>query len=496
MQPVLTCKGLSVAYATGARPVRDISFSVAPGECFALVGGSGAGKSTIARALIGLHGRGTRIGGELWLGGRDMAGAGPEAWRGVRGRQIGFIAQNPWSGCDPLRPVRDHVAEAWRCHALPASWTEIAARLDRLGVAGAATRMAQAPHTWSGGMLQRASIAAAGALAPPLVIADEPSSALDADRAQSVLDVLRALGSAVLLISHDIGLVLRNADRIGILHDGRLIEQGTPDTLRRNPQHAQTRRLLAALDPMPPRRTAPLPTPLLRLDGISASYDRGRVRALEATHLGIAAGEIVGLQGPSGCGKSTLLRIAMGVERPAGGRIWRAAALDRPAAVLPVFQDPVASLVPHWPIWRSVAEPLSAPHLPRLSRGARRERALSALATVGLHGIDPEARPAELSVGQCQRAAIARATLARPALIVADEPTSALDGPSSWQVGRLLREAADAGTAVLVVSHDTAFLTRLADRVIAMAPGRTLTPGKGARPHRAGEPAGGIAVGA
>jgi len=476
MDDVLTCRGLSVAYPNGAQPLRDVSFAVRPGECFAVVGGSGAGKSTIARALMGLHLRGTRITGEVRLGAQDMTGASRAAWRGVRGRQVGFIAQNPWSGCDPLRPVRDHVAEAWRCHGLAVSWPDIAARLDRLDVAGAASRMAQAPHTWSGGMLQRASIAAAGALAPPLLIADEPTSALDADRAQSVLEALRAQGSAVLLISHDIGLVLRNADRVGVLHQGRLVEQGPPDVLQRAPKHAETRRLLAALAPLPPRRAAPTAAPLLRLDRVSARYDRGRVRALEAADLSIAAGQIVGLQGPSGCGKSTLLRIAMGIERPTGGRVWRAAALERPAAVLPVFQDPVGSLVPHWPIWRSVAEPLTAPGLPRLSRAARRDQALLGLAAVGLDGIDPDARPAELSVGQCQRVAIARATVARPALIVADEPTSALDSPSTWQVSRLLRDAAEAGTAVLIVSHDTAFLTRLADRVIGLQAGTKPSP--------------------
>ncbi len=479
MHPVLTCKGLTVTYPGGMTPVREICFCVKPGECFALVGASGAGKSTIAKALVGLHRRGTTVTGALRIGGRDMIGANRSLWQSVRGRQVGFVAQNPWAACDPLRPVRDHVAEAWRCHGLPVSWQTIAARLETLGVASAGARMGQHPHTWSGGMLQRASIAAAGALVPPLLIADEPTSALDTDRARSVLAALRSLDSAVVLISHDIELVLRSADRVGILHDGRLVEHGTPRLLRSAPKHAETRRLLAALAPLPPRSNPARTKPLLRMAKVCARYDKGRVTALVAADLEIGAGQIVGVQGPSGCGKSTLLRLAMGIERPAGGTIRRSQALRRPGAILPVFQDPVGSLVPHWPIWRSICEPLTAPGRPRQSFDRHREHAYAALARVGLGAVDPQARPSELSVGQCQRVALARATIASPAMIVADEPTSALDSPSTWLVSKLLRDAAERGTAVLVVSHDSTFLHRLADRVITLEAGRTLAAAKG-----------------
>ncbi|MEM1430371.1 MAG: ATP-binding cassette domain-containing protein [Pseudomonadota bacterium] len=476
MDPVLACQNLSVTFHSGATPVRDISFTVAPGECLALVGGSGAGKSTIAKALVGLHRNGTKVSGSLRLGGRQMVGADRATWRQVRGRQIGFVAQNPWASCDPLRAVGDHVAEAWRCHDLTMSWRGIAARLDKLGVSDAGRRIAQHPHTWSGGMLQRASIAAAGALVPPLLIADEPTSALDADRAEAVMTALRSLGSAVVLISHDIGLVLRHADRVGVLHDGGLVEESTPEALQSAPAHPATRHLLAALAPLPPRRAPAPAAPVLRMAGVSALYDKGRLPAVVDADLEVVAGRIVGVQGPSGCGKSTLLRLAMGIETPTGGTVWRDDALKRPGAILPVFQDPVGSLVPHWPVWRSVAEPLTAPGRPRASAAQRRERVAAALARVGLGGIDPEARPSELSVGQCQRVALARATIAAPAMIVADEPTSALDSPSTWRVSKLLRDAAENGTAVLVVSHDSGFLARLADDVVGMEAGRTRGP--------------------
>ncbi|MEM9430086.1 MAG: ATP-binding cassette domain-containing protein [Pseudomonadota bacterium] len=474
MDAVLACKDLTVTYAGGATPVRDVSFSVAPGECFALVGGSGAGKSTIARALLGLHARDTSVTGALWIGGQDMVGVPRRLWQTVRGRQMGFVAQNPWDSCNPLRSVRDHVAEASRCHGLQISWHDIADRLEALGVADAGVRARQHPHTWSGGMLQRASIAAAGAHAPPLMIADEPTSALDADRAQSVLDALKSLGSAVVLISHDMGLVLRNADKLGVLSGGLLVEQGTPSALASTPDHPETRRLLAALAPVPPRARRAAPEPLLRLSNVSVSYDRGRVEALVSADLDVRAGQIVGVQGPSGCGKSTLLRVAMQIERPSGGTVWASDAVKRPGAILPIFQDPVGSLVPHWPIWRSIAEPLMAPGRPHISRTLRDEKVAAALAQVGLGTIDPMARPSDLSVGQCQRVAVARATISEPAMIVADEPTSALDSPSTWLVSKLLGDAAERGTAVVVVSHDSAFLERVADKVVAMSAGRTL----------------------
>ncbi|MEM9249440.1 MAG: ATP-binding cassette domain-containing protein [Pseudomonadota bacterium] len=474
MGAVLSCEDLTVSYPNGAVPVRGVSFSLAAGACFALVGGSGAGKSTLARALSGLHRRSTRVSGRLMLDGTDMSAATAAQWRAARGRRIGFVAQNPWASCDPLRQVRDHVAEAWRCHGCEIGWHDIATRLEGLGVAQAGERMGQYPHAWSGGMLQRASIAAAGAHGPPILIADEPTSALDADRAQSVLEVLRSLGAAVVLISHDIGLVLRNADRVGVLHNGRLVEEGSPAMLTRAPVHAETQRLLSALAPLPPRARPRQERPLLRLSNVSVCYAKGRVTALAGANLEIAAGQIVGVQGPSGCGKSTLLRVAMGIEPPSSGQLWRDKALGGAGAILPVFQDPVSSLVPHWSILRSLCEPLTVPGRPRLPRARRLARARAALAQVGLGAMDPHARPFELSHGQCQRVALARAILAEPAMIVADEPTSALDSPSTWRVSQVLRAAADRGTAVLIVSHDTAFLERLADRVVTLEAGQTI----------------------
>jgi len=468
MIPVLQCERLSVRYPDGTIPIRDVSFSVAKGECFALVGGSGAGKSTIARALLGMHGRKTKISGTLTIGEQNMAQANASEWRQKRGRDIGFVAQNPWDSCDPLRVVGDHVAEAWRSHGLSVDWTTIAQRLDTLDIPEATDKMRRHPHTWSGGMLQRASIAAASALSPPVLVADEPTSALDADRAQKVLDALRAVGVAVVLISHDIELVLRNADRIGVLHDGHLVETGTPSTLRKYAQHPQTKRLLGALSPFPKRQSPTKHDTILKLTDVSVQYERGKIQALAPTSIEISAGEIVGVQGPSGCGKSTLLRLVMGLETPSSGQVWRADMLKRAGSVLPIFQDPIGSLVPHWPIWRSIAEPLRGQGMPKISSEDCRQKAIAALHSVGLGQIDPLARPSELSVGQCQRIAIARAMITQPKLIVADEPTSALDSISVQKVGALLSAASDRGAAVPIVCHDRGFLERIADRVVTL----------------------------
>lgn len=461
---LLACENLAIRYPDGSTPVQGASFFIGQGECFALVGSSGSGKSSIARSLLGLHGPGTTLEGQLTLGTRNLLRLDKAGWRAIRGREIGYVGQNPWSACDPLRPVRDHVEQAWRCHGLGVPEGTVEGRLCALGVPDAASRIALAPHTWSGGMLQRASIAAAQALEPSLIVADEPTSALDPDRALAVLEALKGRG-AILLISHDIALVMRTADRIGILHEGRIVETGTPEQLRHAPTHHHTRLLLSATDPLPRRPSASRGT-LFQAEGIGKDY--GGLRAVPPIDLEIGAGEIVGIQGPSGCGKSTLLRLVMGLEAPSCGQMLRDPALSRPGGIMPVFQDPVSSLVPHWPIWRSIAEPLIARHRRRLPGAERRARAKAALAQVGLGNIDPEARPTELSVGQCQRASLARAILAEPALIAADEPSSALDSVSAAGIARLLRGTADAGTAILLVSHDSAFLGRIADRVLDM----------------------------
>ncbi|NTV64773.1 MAG: ATP-binding cassette domain-containing protein [Oscillochloris sp.] len=554
---VLQYDQLAVTYADGAQAVRGVSFSLCAGECLALVGESGCGKTTIARAALGLLPSSAAVVGSIRLSENEVVGAPPETIRTLRGLVAGFVAQNPFEACNPLDRVALHVAEAWRAHRQVPPSGRISATLGALGIANPAQQLRRYPHQWSGGMLQRATIAAAAAHRPLLLIADEPTSALDADRADATLAALRATGAAVLLVSHDIGVVARHADRIAVCYAGRIVELGTSSEILARPRHPYTRALLAAtprcaqgmptpLAGAPPRLTDPISgcafaprctlaqpachqhdpplragvaCPILGPDAVPAPaiqqpethtarpaaarsaapeiivearqvaqrYGQGgqAVHAVRQASLAVRRGEIVGIAGPSGCGKSTLLRLLATIETPSGGEVWlggelasRAGShrplsrLARSGFVMPIFQDPIGSLDLRWAIWRSITEPLSAPHRADRPRPAqRRSIAREHLAAVGLSHIDIEARPTEISIGQCQRVAIARALCAAPGLIVADEPTSALDASVAAAILHLLAATARSGTAIVIVSHDWALLDVLCDRVLTMSDG-------------------------
>ncbi|MBX3277611.1 MAG: ABC transporter ATP-binding protein [Acidobacteria bacterium] len=494
-EPVLQCEGLTVVYPNGRRAVMDAGLKIAPGECLALVGESGCGKTTLARAVLGLLPAGAKVGGSIRICGIEVVNAPEHTLRKLRGLKAGFVAQDPFGACNPLARIEGHIAEAWRAHNLKPPAEEIRNRITSLGIADAGRRLRQYPHEWSGGMLQRAGITAAAAHAPPLLIADEPTSALDADHADSVLMLLRSLGAALLLISHDLHLIRRCADRIAVCRAGEIVECGGAVEIFERPQHAYTRKLLDASLGSQNRTVA---GSRVRSDVVVEARGLGRtyarfghpVYAVRHTDLRVHRGEIVGVCGPSGCGKSTLLRLLATIETPSAGAVFLGdhiatqagtarllTSRARSGYVMPIFQDPAGSLDRHWPVWRTVTEPLTAGHpmrvfgSGRLRRGERREIAIRHFSSVGLDGIDPEARPDELSAGQCQRVAIARALVASPSLIVADEPTSALDAVSRASVLRLLSGAADAGAGVIVVSHDERLLRALCDRILLMKDG-------------------------
>lgn len=234
---LLQVSDLSVTYTGGARAVRGVSFALAPGECLALVGESGCGKTTVARAILGLLPRGTTVDGSILLAGQELVGADERALREVRGQAIGLVWQDPFDAANPLLSVGSNVAEAWRAHATRPPATAVERALAKLGIAGAPQRARQYPHEWSGGMLQRAAIAAASALSPSLVVADEPTSALDADRAAATLRALRAGGAAILLVSHDLALVAAHADRVAVCYAGRIVEIGPAVQVAGAPRH-------------------------------------------------------------------------------------------------------------------------------------------------------------------------------------------------------------------------------------------------------------------
>lgn len=461
---ILSLENLSVSYGAGPT-VSGITLSVSPGECLALVGASGSGKSTIAQAVLGLHRPQTRVTGRLSIAGQEMAKATEADWTALRGTNVGYVSQDPYTACNPLRSVGHHLREAWHGKGTrpERGWAE--ARLAEVGIAEAPAMAARPPHAWSGGMLQRACIAAAGALTPPLIVADEPTSALDVERADGILAAIRASGAAILLISHDLGLVRRHADRVVVLDGGRLVDGCTVADLDGEARHPATRRLAQALaTPASPPRDAACRTPLLTAERLCRNHPGGR--RIGPVDLTVRAGEVTGLVGPSGAGKSTILRLISGQDAPDAGRIDRAVTLRRRGAVMPVFQNPVASLNAYWPIWRAVSEPATA--FRRLRRSARRDLAADLLARVGLKGADLDARPGEFSLGQCQRIAIARAIAAEPLLLIADEPTSALDTVSRAQIADLFADLRDQGIAIVLASHDPWMHDRLAARAVVL----------------------------
>lgn len=506
--PVLSIAGLGVRYRSGFTALDDIDLTIAPGERVGVVGPSGSGKTTLVRAVLGVLPPGSVVTGRIELDGEPLTAAVPRRLRALRGTRIGYVAQDPYAACDPVHRVRHHIAEAWTAHGQRPPADRVVADLTSMGLPDARARIGQFPHQWSGGMLQRATTLAATAHTPLLLLADEPTSALDADLADEALALLRNRGSALVLVSHDLTLVARHTDRVLVLHRGRVVEHAASRAVYAYPNHPVTRALVLASDPparcgpdgtvagalaaavagvagVDARRAAQLP--VVSAHGLTRTYPaRGRdgvpVPAVVSADLRVHPGEVVGIAGRSGSGKSTLLRLVAGLERPdagtvslAGAPVWRpgerSPRLPRRGFVMPVFQNPVASLDSRWSLWRTLTEPLVLGG-DRLPRAQRRSLARAALARVGLQELDVDRLPGSLSVGQCQRVAIARALIASPALLIADEPTASLDVEAARVAAGVLREAADRGTAVLVVSHDLARLRSYADRILTMTGGR------------------------
>lgn len=487
-QTVVKFQNVSVVYANGFRAARNVNFEIKTGECLAIVGESGSGKTTIARAALGLLPKGANVSGSILIDETEIVGASEKTLRELRGLVVGFVAQEPFSAFNPLTKIYKHIAEAWRVHRLAAPKDLIIASLEKCGISHAEKAARNYPHEWSGGMLQRAEIVAARAHAPRLVIADEPTSALDARRADETLTMLRKSGAALLLVSHNINLAAKHADRIAVCYKGEIVEIGDAERIIESPQHFYTKVLLDA--DRGEKLFAPFENDsdiVLEGKNLSRVYGRGEtvVNAVVEANIEVRRGEIVGICGNSGCGKSTLLRLLATIEMPTSGEVILGGELaargghkklsgekSRGGFVMPIFQDPLSSLDARWAIWRTVTEPLTAKRFSKKpSRRKRREIAAEILAEVGLREIDLNAKPGELSVGQCQRVAVARALLAKPALIVADEPTSALDASIAKTVLKLLARVAENGAAIVVVSHDEKVLRALCHRVLTMRAG-------------------------
>ena len=512
--PLLEVRGLRIGFRQdhGVRTVVEgLDLTIRPGEAVALVGESGSGKSVTARALIGLNDARAEVTAERFeLAGNDVRGWRERQWRGLRGHQVGFVLQDALGSLDPLVRIGHQLAEVLRAQTTltRGQIAERSARILRaVGIDDPQRRLAEYPHQLSGGLRQRALIGAAIAGDPPLLIADEPTTALDATVQKQILDLLdqrRALGSALLLISHDLAVVNQIADRVLVMQAGRVVEHGPVAEVLRAPRHPYTRQLLQAVPtaasrgfrlavdstlaspprrPLPPKQLDPARS-VLQVQGLGKQYGQAQP-AVEAVSFSLAAGETLGIVGESGSGKSTVARIVLGLTDPDAGRVL----LDgRPWSELPerkrrvhrarlqlVAQDPYGSFDPRHSVGRLVGESLDPL---RLDPRERRQRVLRLLDEVQLGAACYERHPRELSGGQRQRVALARAFAPKPALLVADEPVSALDVAVQAQILDLLADLqAEHGTALLLISHDLGVVHHLADRVLVMRAGRVLESG-------------------
>ncbi|RSS47681.1 ABC transporter ATP-binding protein [Streptomyces sp. WAC07061] len=504
--PLVDVTGLVVDFPVGGpgqyvRAVDGISFTLEAGRALGIVGESGSGKSTVAAALLGLHhGTGARLTGTVRVDGTDLAGAGPAQLRALRGGTAAMVFQDPLSSLDPYHAVGDQIAEVYRVHTT-ASRRAARARavevLDRVGIPDAARRSRARPHEFSGGMRQRALIAMALACEPRLLIADEPTTALDVTVQAQILDLLHGLrqehGLGLLLVTHDVGVAAESVDELLVMRDGAAVERGPVHRVLADPRAPYTRDLLAAV----PRLDAPR-SPRLRVvagpdapgsqpeppvvEAICLRRDfgrgRSRVSAVAGVSLAVLAGETLGVVGESGSGKSTLGRMLVGLLEPTSGQVRHAGTEGSGTAsgAQMVFQDPVSSLNPRRSVGESIADPLRA-------AGERDEAAIRArvdglLTRVGLEPAHYDRYPHEFSGGQRQRVGIARALAPRPRLIVCDEPVSALDVTTQAQVTELLAELQrELGIALVFIAHDLAVVRQVSDRVAVMRGGVVVEEG-------------------
>ena len=505
--PLLSVRNLSVAFG-GKTAVDRVSFDIMPGETLALVGESGSGKSVSALSILKLlpYPAASHPSGEVWMNDTDLMGADERALRSVRGNEVSIIFQEPMTSLNPLHTIEKQIAEVLELHrgirpneARP----DVLRLLDQVGIRDAESRLGAYPHQLSGGQRQRVMIAMALANEPKLLIADEPTTALDVTVQAQVLELLadlqRSRGMSMLFITHDLGIVRRFANRVCVMTDGRIVERGPTADIFENPQHPYTKHLLSAepkgLPPAPPADAQtvlegenvkvwfPIKKGLLR-----RTVDH--VKAVDGISLNLRAGETLGVVGESGSGKTTL-GMALTKLIPSEGRIAFIGSDIGNASpkrmrefrdrMQVVFQDPYGSLSPRMSIGEIIAEGLLI-HEPGLSKSERDERVVAELEEVGLDPATRDRYPHEFSGGQRQRIAIARAMILKPRFVMLDEPTSALDMSVQAQVVDLLRQLQTRyGLAYLFISHDLKVVRALANRVMVMQYGRIVEEGPAER---------------
>ena len=513
-EPLLRITDLEVSYH-GTPVLHGVDLTVAEGERVALVGESGSGKSTTAAAVIDLlPSGGTVTRGRIEYRGEDITSADAKRLRRLRGRQVGLVPQDPMSNLNPATRVGKQIAETLVAHGLASGREALKRAVELMGEAGipdAERRSRQYPHEFSGGMRQRVLIAIALACEPDLLIADEPTSALDVTVQRRILDHLETLrsqrGTSMLLVTHDLGLAADRADRVVVMSQGRVVEEGPAHELLRNPQHEYTRRLVAAAPSISSARRTGADLPVSVTEGQESQQDKGSEPILVAEHLtkefsirgrrenltavddvsfAVRPGSTTAIVGESGSGKTTVARMVLGLEPPtagtvrvAGEPVAEAKGAQRRAirrAMQPVFQDPYASLNPMFTVEHIVDEPLRVFRVG--DRKSRRARVAELLDHVALPRDTAQRHPNELSGGQRQRVAIARALALDPRLVVCDEAVSALDVLVQDQILTLLGDLQrDLGLSYLFITHDLAVVRLVAHDVLVMQHGRVVEGG-------------------
>ncbi len=497
--PVLQIDNLSLALpAMADRPyaIQNLSLSIAPGETLCVVGESGSGKSLTALATIGLLPRAVKpAGGAIRLAGRDLIGLSERAMQDVRGREIGMIFQEPMTSLNPVMRVQDQISETFEAHGALDRKGRAERTLELINEVGLPDPVAIArayPHELSGGQRQRVMIAMALAMEPKLIIADEPTTALDVTTQAQILKLIDALrkkhGTAVLFITHDFGVVAEIADRVAVLQHGIMVEEGPAAAVLHMPQHDYTKRLLAAvpsLIPPPPKDLAGAPKAFQVKDLTKTYKGRGlfrkgrEVKAADHVPFDIQRGETLGLVGESGSGKSTVGRCVMRLIEPDEGSIrigdlsirelTQAQFRPQRKRIQMVFQDPFASLNPRRTVGRIIAE---GPIAQGVSKRDAMETARKLLDLVGLNANATDRYPHEFSGGQRQRIGIARALALEPEVLVADEPVSALDVSVQAQILALMQDLQKRlGLAILFVTHDLRVAAQMCDRIAVMQKG-------------------------
>ena len=514
-ESVLQFQELDVNFRTEfgrVHAVKGVSLAVRPGEVVALVGESGSGKSVTATTALGLLPKTARITGETMVADKAISKLTPRQLRGLRGNRVAMVFQEPMTALNPVIKIGEQLTESMEVHNVAhgaEAWQKAIDLLNAVGIPNAERRVKQYPHELSGGMRQRVVIAMALACDPEVIIADEPTTALDVTVQADILDLLRSLkeklNTGILLITHNMGVVADMADRVAVMFKGNIVERGTVEEVLLKPQHPYTKKLLAAVPHLgsghgqfgsAPREVPGDAESALEVNELVVEYKRaGRkpFRAVDGVTFDVKRGEIVGLVGESGSGKSTIGRALLGLIPSAGGNVKVLGqelvrehgrrrvsqgkglkSLRRRVGV--IFQDPAASLNPRLPIGDVISEPLEVHRIG--NKASRQKRVYELLEAVELPRSAFNRYPHELSGGERQRVSIARALSLSPDLLVADEPTSALDVSVQAQVlGMLTDLQRDFGFACLFISHDLAVIDSLAHRVVVMQYGKIVEKG-------------------